>query len=212
LVRLGCECVGGALSAVSGEEHGSYREAPGHCEWNGRGRELSRLCPLASQPPWDNLAMLGRQVLRRLDAHMERGNVLLARIDGHMERGSVLMEQIDGHMARGNVLMERIDGHMARGNQHMARGNELMQRLEATMADISREMAIVAEEVRLSREERVDMREYMRETFLRSDRRAQAQMAALREVGDESRAQTNALLRLIDRMDRLDPGGSAAAG
>jgi hypothetical protein len=32
----------------------------------------------------------------------------------------------------------------------------------------------------------------------------------VREGRDEQRAQTQALLRLIDRMDRLDPGGAAA--
>ena len=112
----------------------------------------------------------------------------------------------------GRQLLRRLDAHMERGNEHMARGNELMERLERTMADISREVALTRAEVRLSRESRVDMREFMRETFLRSDKRAQAQTAALQEVREESRAHTQALLRLIDRMDRLDPGGSAAAG
>ena len=32
----------------------------------------------------------------------------------------------------------------------------------------------------------------------------------LRELREESRAQTQALLRLLDRMDRMDPGGAAA--
>ena len=34
--------------------------------------------------------------------------------------------------------------------------------------------------------------------------------AEVREGRDEQRAQTQALLRLIDRMDRLNPGGAAA--
>jgi hypothetical protein len=121
--------------------------------------------------------MFGRQLLRRLDAHLERGNELMVTTNAHMERG-----------------------------------NELMGRLEKTMANISREVALTAEEIRLSRESRLEMREFMRETFLRSDKRAQVQTAALQEVREESRAHTQALLRLMDRMDRLDPGGSAATG
>lgn len=112
----------------------------------------------------------------------------------------------------GRQLLRRLDAHMERGNEHVARGNELMRRLEKTMADISHEVALTREEVRFSRESRVELREFMRETFLRSDKRAQAQTAALQEVREESRAQTQALLRMIDRMDRLDPGGSTAAG
>lgn len=149
--------------------------------------------------------MFGRQLLRRLDAHMERGNELTATTNAHMERGNELMVSTNAHMKRGNELMVSI-------NAHMERGDQLMERLEKTMADISREVALTAEEVRLSRESRLEMRDFMRETFLRSDKRAQVQTAALQEVHEESRAHTQALLRLMDRMDRLDPGGSAAAG
>jgi hypothetical protein len=92
----------------------------------------------------------------------------------------------------------------------MARGNELMLRLDKTMADITREVALTREEVKLSRESRMDLREFMREMLLRYDKRWGAHEAVLLEVRDETRAQTQALLRMIDRMDRLDPGGSAA--
>jgi methyl-accepting chemotaxis protein len=121
--------------------------------------------------------MFGRQLLRRLDAHIEQGNA-----------------------------------HMERGNAHMERGNELMQRLDKTMAEIRHEVELTREEVRLSRESRTDLREFIREMLTRFDRAAQAQAAGLQEVYDESRAQRQALLRLIDRMDRLEPGGSAASG
>src|SRR5256885_874676 len=96
------------------------------------------------------------------------------------------------------------------------------------LVDIHQEMVLMREEVRLSRESREetgdDMREFMRETTIRIDRMfsdlsavMQDQAAAFREVAsevregrDEQRAQTQALVRLIDRMDRLDPGGAAA--
>jgi ABC-type transporter Mla subunit MlaD len=42
-------------------------------------------------------------------------------------------------------------------------------------------------------------------------RAAQADLnAELRDLREESRAQREALLRMLDRMDGLDPGGSAA--
>jgi|tagenome__1003787_1003787.scaffolds.fasta_scaffold20979338_3 hypothetical protein len=92
------------------------------------------------------------------------------------------------------------------------------------LADIHQEIILTREEVRLSRESRDDMREFIRETTIRIDRMfsdlsavMQHQAAAFRELAsevregrDEQRAQTQALLRLIDRMDRLDPGGAAA--
>ena len=92
------------------------------------------------------------------------------------------------------------------------------------LADIHQEMLLTREEVRLSRESRDDMREFIRETTIRIDRTftdlaavMQQQAAAFRELAsevregrDEQRAQTQALLRLIDRMDRIDPGGAAA--
>jgi hypothetical protein len=94
----------------------------------------------------------------------------------------------------------------------MERGNELMARLEKTMANITREVELTREEVKLSRESRMDLREFMREWLLRYDKRWQGQEALLGELREETSAQTQALLRVIDRMDRLDPGGSAAAG
>jgi len=75
------------------------------------------------------------------------------------------------------------------------------------------------------------MREFIREATIRIDRTfrdfaaflhdqsvvLQGQTAAphqltseVREGRAEQRAQTEALMRLIDRMDRLDPGGAAA--
>jgi hypothetical protein len=73
------------------------------------------------------------------------------------------------------------------------------------------------EEIRLSRESREDIREFMRELTLRNERVFRDLSAGIRETlnevregREEQRAQTQALLRLIDRMDRLDPGGAAA--
>jgi hypothetical protein len=102
----------------------------------------------------------------------------------------------------------------------------------------NRLLADIHQEMVLSRESRDDMREFIRETTIRMDRMfsdlstvmrhqsavlqeqgvaLRGQTAALRELTSEvregraeQRAQTEALIRLIDRMDRLDPGGASA--
>ena len=85
-----------------------------------------------------------------------------------------------------------------------------MPRLHQLLADIHREVELTREEVRLSRESRDDLREFIRETRVWYDRSLQRLEAQISEGRDEQRAQTQALWRLIDRMDRLDPGGAAA--
>lgn len=110
----------------------------------------------------------------------------------------------------GDEFLAHIDRHMERGNEHMRLGNELM-------AEVRDEVSLTREEIRLSRAEReqsramfADLREFMREITLRVERGGREQVKEMRELREESRAQTQALLRVIDRMDRLDPGGSAA--
>jgi hypothetical protein len=58
--------------------------------------------------------------LRRIDAHMERGNVLIERIDAHMERGNELMDQnrrafedLRTFLRDMTVRQERVLGRMA---------------------------------------------------------------------------------------------------
>ena len=120
----------------------------------------------------------------------------LARIDGHMER-------MDGHMAR-------MDVHMARGNEAMERGNEVVARVE--------------EEIRITREFHAtvleDFREHSRQMILRVERLGRDELRELarmndelerqgaeqRDLRDENRAQTRALLAVLDR---LDPGPGA---
>jgi hypothetical protein len=91
------------------------------------------------------------------------------------------------------------------------------QEIELTRQAVERS----SEEISLSREARDGDREYMRELTLRNERvfrdlsagiRAGTReiLEEVREGREEQRAQTQALLRLINRMDRLDPGGAAA--
>ena len=115
-------------------------------------------------------------------------------------------------------FLQRIDGHMSRANEFMNRGNELMARGNELMDG-------VREELRRSRETHDDLRVFIREERLRAERFTQnmvtatrafmaEQSAALRDVTDElrdlrqeSRAQREAVLRMLDR---LGPGPASA--
>jgi chromosome segregation ATPase len=134
--------------------------------------------------------MRRRELFRRMDAHMERGDQLMVRIDGHMERGNVLMGENKELMVD---IREEID---------------LTRRAVDRM---SHEVELTREEVRLSRQSRDDLRGFIRDMVTRMNRRDDAIFSELRDLREESRAQRHALLRMIDRMDGLDPG-SASAG
>jgi hypothetical protein len=89
----------------------------------------------------------------------------------------------------------------------MERGNELMARIEHQF-ELNRETFVT-----MQRETRDFMSSLMTRfdrNMLRIDRRMASHEAETRELRAESRAQTQALLRVIDRMDRFDPGGAAA--
>ena len=144
----------------------------------------------------------------------------LERIDLHMERGNALME-------RSNELMDRLDGHMDRGNEPMDRNNAALERHEEAF---DRNMALmdeVRDELRLSREQHEDLRSFINQQNLRADKVMQNTVREIQRLGErvetfgdqsrahfarsleEDRAQRQALLQIIDRMDRLDPGSPA---
>ena len=105
---------------------------------------------------------------------------------------------------RNREILKRLDGHMERGN-------ELMDRIE--------------EQMRLTREfhrvEVTELRAFSKQMILRVDRIGRDQGRELSRLNDElerqgaegreeSRAQRNALLKVLDRLDWLDPPPAAA--
>ena len=89
----------------------------------------------------------------------------------------------------------------------MERGNELMD-------EVRKEIRLSREEIRLSREQQADLRVFVREINLRAERAMELVTAELRalsagqdDLRAESRAQTQALLQVLDR---LGPGPSPA--
>jgi len=85
----------------------------------------------------------------------------------------------------------------------MERGNELMDKIQAQNTRM---------EAMFERQEAMfgDFKVFMREITLRVERGGREMVRELRGLQDETKAQTRALLLVIDRMDRLDPGGSVA--
>ncbi|MGH2981393.1 MAG: hypothetical protein ACRDKV_05050, partial [Solirubrobacterales bacterium] len=104
--------------------------------------------------------------------------------------------------------------HMARGNEHMARGNELMD-------EIREEMRLSRAEHERSRRVHQDLRAFIQEQTRRMELAGRAQVEGLselrrhvdRQVGaiddmrDQIRANTEAVLR---RLDRYPPNGGTA--
>jgi hypothetical protein len=108
---------------------------------------------------------------------------------------------------RNRRLLESIEGHMERGNDLM---DEVREEIRLTREEVR----LSREEVRLSREQHADLRVFIREASLRAERFTEGVLAELKalsagqdDLREESRAQTQALLRLLDR---LGPGTSPA--
>ena len=73
---------------------------------------------------------------------------------------------------------------------------------------IEEEIELTREEVRLSRQSRDDLRDYIREQTLRMERAADLQARESADMRDQLRANTAATWRMLDR---LDNGGTATA-
>jgi chromosome segregation ATPase len=130
------------------------------------------------------------EFLKRFDAHLARQGTIIERIDGHMARQNE-------HLARQDEILERMDGHMAHQNEHLARQDEILKRIDGHMARQNEHMA---------RQERLEER--IVQAFDRNGRawgHAVSAMSAIRESLDdmrsEIRAQTQAISRMIDRLD-----------
>jgi hypothetical protein len=119
---------------------------------------------------------------------------------------------------RTREILRRLDAHEERTQRLLARMDERIE-LTRQQVELSRaESRTAIEEARTSREQvreemrtsREEMRAFMKDILTRFEALARRQVAELRELRQESRAQTQALLRLIDRMDRLEPGSGKA--
>jgi hypothetical protein len=125
-----------------------------------------------------------------------RRRELSERIERHMERGEELMELNRAAAERNTLAFERVMAALDRHEQILDRHEQLFDRHERLFEE--------------SREEREDLKTFIREMTRRNEKviqdlldgtqRVWAELKAdLKEGREEARAQTQALLALIDR-------------
>jgi hypothetical protein len=134
--------------------------------------------------------MFDRELKRSIAGSMER-------IDGSMERIDGSIERIDGSRVRIDGSMERIDAHMERGNQLMGE---------------------VREEMRLSREQHADLRQFIRDMTLRMHKDGEAHAKAidanttvLVELREDIIATRKGMFQVLDRLDPPPEPGAGAS-
>ena len=108
-------------------------------------------------------------------------------------------------------ILERLDAHMERGNELMCRVEEQMRLTRefhhaqiSEMRDFTRQMIL-----RMERIGRDQSRQLSRQND-RLERMTDELERRGREGREESRMHRNALLKVLDRMDRLEPPPAAA--
>ncbi len=135
-------------------------------------------------------AMADRDYLARIDAHMERGNEHMERGNEHMERGNVLMGQVHEEMRLTREFMAtELDSTRIFAQQMIARVDRLVR-------DNAKAMDRMVDGIDRNTDE-----------LVRQGAQRERDAAEARE---ESRAGRQALLAVIDRMDRFDPPSAAS--
>jgi chromosome segregation ATPase len=118
------------------------------------------------------------------------GRKRLARIDRHLDRGDELMEGIREEF---RLSREQRDRHQAA---------------------IEREFELTRAEFELNRREHQETRaavQNLQQVCRVLVLRVEENTEALRDLREEVRAQTQAIMRVLDELRRLGPGGAAAA-
>lgn len=84
-------------------------------------------------------------------------------------------------------FFERFDRHLERGN--------------ALIGEVRHEVALTREEVRRSRDAHEDLRTFTRDITTRNEKVWRGVMDRLDDMGEEIRAQTAAILNVLDRLE-----------
>jgi methyl-accepting chemotaxis protein len=98
-------------------------------------------------------------------------------------------------------LLKRIDRHMERGNQLMERNNEVIEENRRVVEENRR---VVEENSRVIEKTITENREFMRELLQRHEWFTQQVVGELKDLQDQTKAQTRAILNVLDR---LQPSG-----
>lgn len=136
--------------------------------------------------------MADEEILRRIDAHLERSGELFARNEEALERHREAFERNREAFERNLEASARNEQAFERNEQAFERCMQAMDRFEASHQDL---------------------RTFIRDITRRSERVFEGQMRGfetfIEEVRDEMRAQRAVLFRVLDRLD-ADGNGSSA--
>lgn len=103
-------------------------------------------------------------------------------------------------------FLERFDRHIERMDAHIERMDARGESIDALMGRGNELMGEVREEIALSRQTHEDLRVFTRDLTRRNERVLDGMMRTLDDMGDQIRANTQAVLAVLDRL-----GGSATA-
>jgi uncharacterized coiled-coil protein SlyX len=135
-------------------------------------------------------------MLSRIDAYMERGDALLGRIDEHLERG--LKQCPPEHLARGAELAAGIEEHIARRDDVIVEHTRAYDDFRFSLRQNSLRNEKVLSELSSSVARHTDV------LSRHTDALARHTDALARHTDDmlaESRAQRDALFKMLDRLD-----------
>jgi hypothetical protein len=98
-------------------------------------------------------------------------------------------------------FFERFDRHLVRGNAAIERGNAVIERNAIAFERNAIAFERMEREMELSRKAHEDLRSFIRDTTLRNERVWRGVMDRLDDMGQEIRAQTDGLLKVLDRLE-----------
>ena len=78
--------------------------------------------------------------------------------------------------------------------------SEFLKRMDERLTRSDEQLALLTEEVRRSREAHADLRQFTRDLTRHNERVMQAMIDELGELSDQTRASTNAVLQVLDRL------------
>ena len=123
-----------------------------------------------------------------------------------MERGEELMELNRVAFDRNTQAFERVMAALDRHEQLFEESRGMFEENKLFIREMNRRNERVVQDLVQGN------REFMGELSQELKGKSDAILVALREVREESKAQTQALLALIDRLPPSGPGGLRAAG
>lgn len=113
---------------------------------------------------------------------------LSARLERHMERGEELMELNRAASERSEIAFQRNEAAFERNTQAFERLMDAMDRHERAFEE--------------SREDRDDLKQFIREMNMRSEKRFQEWLRHQEEVHAEQTARTDAIVRRLDDLSQ----------